>query len=305
MTAGGGSLAGIEQDCNATGTLSNGSSGSGTISGSFDSNGRGTAALTVGGSASHFTVYMVSSSKLLMVNSDAAFAVSGEADLQTVPVGGFMQTSLLGTGTMYLNGLSGSAGGKSQLGLGVADGVSSLALTTYIDAAGTWETPLPTLATCTYAVASNGRVALSGASCVSAPPIIYLTGLNAGFVLGTDAGVSVGPLSAQATGPFTNASVSGAFFLGTSEVVSQAMTTEVGIVTLNGTGGVSLVSDTTSTSSQSADVSSSDTIAANANGTFTTGSSGTTVVGLIFTGSEFAIVNSASSVYPSLSLCQH
>lgn len=303
MTAGGGSLSNIEEDCNNSGTVTNASSGTGTISGSFDSSGRGIASLTVGGNTSMFTVYMVSSSNLLMVNSDANLALSGAASLQNTPMGGFTQASLSGASTFYLKGLSGTGGGKVQIGIEAADGIGTLATTTFLNAAGFWERPFPTLATCTYTVASNGRASLSGAACASSPPIIYLTNLNAGLVLATDIGASDGPLTAQVAGPITDATLSGTFYIGTAEVVSQASEAEVGVVTLDGAGGISFVSDTTSTATQSANASSSDTYAADANGTFTTGSSGITIVGLIYTSHEFAMINSADSVNPTINLC--
>ena len=138
-----------------------------------------------------------------------------------------------------------------------ADGVSSVTTQLYRDVAGAWQTPIQHF-TCTYSVVAIGRVTLSGSNCGANPPIPYLNALNAGFVLGTDSAVELGSFEPQTTG-LTNASLAGTYFVGTSEVVSQGVQAEVGILTLTANGVVTSTIDTASTLSQTAGTASSDT----------------------------------------------
>ena len=184
-----------------------------------------------------------------------------------------------------------------------ADGISSVTTQLYRDIAGAWQTPNPNTFTCTYSVVSIGRVTLTGSGCGANPPISYLNSLNAAFVLGTDSAVELGSFEPQTTG-LTNASLAGTYFVGTSEVVSQAAQAEVGIVTLTSNGIVTITSDAASTLSQTADAASSDTLSLNSDGTFSTGSSGGTMVGIAISGSKFVIVNNPTLTFPTLQIGQ-
>lgn len=104
----------------------------------------------------------------------------------------------------------------------------------------------PETGSLSYAVEANGRVTTAGGSVesgVPGAPIFYLVDANKGFLVSTDASVSTGMFEPQTGGPFSNASLSGNYFLGT---VSPAKTTS-GVVSGVGasTGGtiVSLTID--------------------------------------------------------------
>ena len=89
------------------------------------------------------------------------------------------------------------------------DGLGNFTTNDNVNSAGVFATSSTTLS---YQVASNGRVTLAG---TSTPPILYLYAPNQGFLLGTDANVTFGILEPQTGGPFSDASFSGAYILGT------------------------------------------------------------------------------------------
>jgi hypothetical protein len=184
-----------------------------------------------------------------------------------------------------------------------ADGSSSVVTQLYRDVAGAWQTPDPDDFTCTYSVVSVGRVALTGSGCVPNPPIAYLNSLNSAFVLGTDPASELGAFEPQMAG-LTNASLAGTYYVGTSEVVNQAAQAEVGIVTLTSNGIITSTNDTASTLSQTAGAANSDTYFLNADGTFSTGSSGGITVGIAISGSKFVIVNNSTLTFPTLLIGQ-
>jgi hypothetical protein len=145
---------------------------------------------------------------------------------------------------------------------------------------------------CTYAVEPNGRVTLSSnsQSCGATPPLFYLTGLNTGFIVDASAGVDTGSLEPQSAGPFTNASLSGSFFGGTSEVAIQSAQAEVNLVAPNGGGSLSGATDITSISSQDTGLPFlAATYNVNADGTFSLSSSNGAVAGVIVSSTEFVM----------------
>ena len=294
-------LSNLDEECNDAGTASNPTGGTGTYT-TFDSNGRFTATVLVGTGTFQFTYYLVSNSQFLIVNADSAPTVSGFAQQQNMPAGGFNANSLNGNLVFYLNGLSGGgSGADASIDLASANGASSLKVASYENYLGVWQgTPPPIALTCNYTVGSNGRVTLrspsSSSSCGVNPPIIYLTAPNAGFMVDTAAGVDTGSLALQTDSPFTNASLSGTFNTGLAEVVSQDIgSISVGNLTLNGSGHVSGTIDLTSTSNQISDNPITDTYAVNSNGTFSFGSTGATIVGLVISNSHFEMFEPSST----------
>jgi len=294
----------LSQDCNDNGTASNTTTTTsvGTYT-AADTNGRGTALLSLAGNASDLTFYWVSKTELLIINSDPSPTFGGEWRQVEVPLGspGFNQASFNGSVASYASGsgLSG-AGGDVSIATATANGVNSVATTLYRDGGGIWQT---TNTTCSYSVVLIGRVTLSGGSCGANPPIPYLNSLNTAFVLGTDSTVELGSFEPQ-TSALTNASLAGTYFAGTSEVVSQAAQSEVGIVTLTSNGVITSVSDAASTLAQTLGAASSDTYTLNPDGTFSTGSSGGTTVGIAISGSKFVIVNNPTLTFPTLQIGQ-
>jgi hypothetical protein len=300
-----------ETDCNDNGTVSNITNSlipTGTVVNTYtaaDTNGRGTGILLVNGSLLDLTFYWVSTTQLFIINSDASPTFSGDLEQEQVPTGsqGFSNASLNTTVASYSSGvgLSG-AGGDVTLATDKADGVTYITNEVFRDVAGVWQTPNPATSTCPYSVVSIGLVTL-GSACGADAPISYLYSLNHAFVLGTDPAVELGSLEPQTVG-LTNGSVAGTYFMGTTEVVSQAAQTDVGVLTLAPNGTLTGTLDSTSTLSQTPDASPFDTFFLNANGTFSTGSSGGTVVGIAISNSKLVMVNTPTSTVPTLVVMQ-
>jgi hypothetical protein len=300
-------ISNVQEDCNDHATITSPTGGAGTYT-TFDPQGRGTATIQVGTTITNYVYYSVSASEFLLVNSDPIVALSGEADLQSLPSGvGFSAGSLTGNLAFYLSGLSGAgSGATSSVNLATADGVSSLTITSYADHLGLFlGTPPPVSLTCTYIVVGNGRVTLSGSGsgsgCGANPPVIYLSAPNTGYLVDTYVGVDTGVLQPQSSGPFSAASASGTFAAGVPEVVSQNIgSLSVGLITLDGAGHVGGIADYTSGFSQESDQTITDTYAVNSNGTFTAGSSGSSVVGIILNPSQFVQIQQVTEPYPIL-----
>ena len=301
----------LEQDCNDNGTVSNTTNTLSTTNTTVntytiaDTNGRGTGILLVAGNLSDLTFYWVSSTQLFIINSDPGPTFSGDWQQENVPLGsaGFNQASFNTTVASYSSGLGLSgAGGDVSIATETADGISSVTTQLYRDGAGTWQTPNPDTSTCSYSVVKIGRLTL-GSACGANSPISYLNSLNFAFVLGTDSAIELGSFEPQTTG-LNSASWAGTYFVGTSEIVNQAVQAEVGILTLASNGTVTSTSDSTSTLSQSAGAASSDTYSLNSDGTFSAASSGGTTVGIAISGTKFVIVNNSTLTFPTLQIGQ-
>jgi hypothetical protein len=299
----------LQQDCNDNGTVTNTINISTTTNtqvntySAADTNGRGTGILSVGQGTSTFTFYWVSQTQLLVVNSDPSPTFSGVWQQEIVPEGsrGFQQKSFDGNVAYYSSGLAQSqAAGDVLLATETADGASSVTSQLYLDAAGAWQ---DTSTTCTYTVVSIGRVTLTGSNCGATPAVPYLNALNSAFVLGTDPTVELGAFE-PVTASLANNSLAGTYYIGTSEIVSQQAQAEVGILTLTGNGILTTTTDIASTLTQTAGVSGSDTLSLNADGTFSTGSSGGTTVGIAISGNKFVIVSTPTLTYPTLQIGQ-
>jgi hypothetical protein len=299
----------LQQDCNDNGTVTNTTNTSVTNNtqlntySAADTNGRGTGILSVGQGTSTLTFYWVSTTQLFIVNADPGIAYSGDWQQSTAPLGGsgFNQASFRGNVAFYANGLGLSgAAGDVAIATETADGISSETTQLYRDVAGAFQT---TSTTCTYSVVAIGRVTLTGNNCASSPPIFYLYNLDSAFQISTDSSIELGTFESQTTGLTTN-SLAGTYYMGTSEVVSQAAQAELGLLTLTGNGIVTTTTDTASTSTQSAGVAGSDTITLHADGTFSTGSSGGTTVGIAIAGNKLVIVSNPTLTFPTLQIGQ-
>jgi hypothetical protein len=302
----------LEQDCNDNGVVSNTTNFLTTTNTTVntyttaDTNGRSTGIILVAGSFSDLTFYWVSGTQLFIINSDPSPTFSGDWQQEEVPLGssGFNQASFKSNVASYSSGIGlAGVGGDVSIATETADGISSVTTQLYRDEAGTWQTPNPSTSTCTYSIVQIGRVTLGGGNCGANPPIPYMNSLNSAFVVGTDAAIELGSFEPQATG-LTNASLAGTYFVGTSEIVSQAAQAEVGILTLTSTGVVTSISDAASTLSQTAGTASSDTYSLNSDGTFSTGSSGGTTVGIAISGNKLVIVNNPTLTFPTLLIGQ-
>jgi len=296
MSASGGAFANLVEDENDGGTVTNITGLTGTYS-SFDTNGRATTTFSSGGTqVSTGTIYVVSPSELLYLQSSTPVVI-GEMTQRTVPAGGFSNGSLNGTVVYYKSGLASSgSGGQAELGVASVNGTGSFTGTDYDDQDGTWSTPNPSTLTCTYSVASNGRTTFTGGGCGGG--VLYLTDANTGFLLGGGSGVQIGQVEPQVvpSGGFTDASIAGTFYMGDGEVVHQAVNTGVGVVTLNSSGGLSGAADYTATSGQTADQALTGMITVNSDGTFST--IGGAINAIFISSTKFVAVDYSSNTYP-------
>jgi hypothetical protein len=307
VTAGGSTFSNLEEDCNDASYMFNLLGGTGTFT-AFDANGRGSAILLIGVTNFQYTLYMVSSSRCLVVSADPNPALSGEMQQQSLPAngGGFTQSTLDGNVVFHLSGLSGAGSGSAvSVETAAADGVSSLDISVYEDRLGIWQGgDSPLILNCTYSVAPNGRVTLSGLpnGCAGSSPILHLTGTNAGFLLDVALGVDTGTLEPQSAGPFSLTSLSGSFATGTSDVVGQGAQMAVGVTTLDGQGGITTTYSIVSTSNATPNATTSDTYAINPDGTLSTGSSNGQTIGVVTSTSKFVMLDPEciAASWPSL-----
>jgi hypothetical protein len=291
-----GQFTNVEEDINDGGQVSNVPTGvlTGAAS-SFDTYGRATTTFSKGGgTVSTGTVYMVSASKLLYLQSSSPVVV-GEIQQQTPPTGSFSNSSFTGNSVAYLSGLNGGGtGGSADFMLINANGTGSLSGTDYYDGGGTWKTPQTF--TCTYSVATNGRMTLP--SCGTGAPIFYLFGANQAYALTQDTDVGVGQVEPQTGAPFSTASFLGSFYMGTLEVVNQAVDTGVTVLTVSN-GNATMTSDYTTIYGQRPDQAEIGMTTVNSNGTFSTSPSGT-INAVLISSTKFVVVDYDTSTYPTL-----
>jgi hypothetical protein len=206
--------------------------------------------------------------------------------------GTFTNASLNGISAFHMSGISGSGQGDAVLGLFTgSNGTATVDM--YEDEGGTINSHS---ASCSYSVASNGRVTLSGVGCGGDPPILYLTAAKSGLMQNVG-GVSNGAFEAQSAGPF---SPSGTFFMGTNQVPVQVTEPSVGSVTLNA-GTVSGTSDVTSTTFQGPNNTFTDSYTVSAAGWVTIGGD-TTPTLLVISGNKMVKIDPSKStdLYPML-----
>jgi hypothetical protein len=269
----------------------------GTYTGA-DTNGRCTAATTWSGVNPGSSVfYMVSSSHLLMLSTDNNTNPIGvgEAKLQS---GAFSKSSLNAASAFYTTGLSGSGKGDAILGILTPNGEGSLTLVGEEDNGGTMGAWGSLTESCTYSVATNGRVAISGASCET-PPVFYLTAANTAFVLGGAENPLIGQIEPQVGNPFSSDSLSGTFCVGDlaifSHGVASAEQAGVAVMTVD-SSGFSLISDYTSTYSQDSDkIATGPLGTVNSNGTI---SQGGVITGIIISSTQSVMIDNVSDTYP-------
>ena len=299
----------LEQDCNDNGTITNTNetfTNIGTTANTYstaDANGRGTGILLISGNFFDFTFYWISSTQLIVINSDSSPVVTEDWIQDVVPSGssGYNQGSLNGNLVAYATSLALSGGGGDvSIATESADGSSSFTGQIYRDIAGTLQN---TSLSCGYSVVAIGRVTLNGSGCGATPPIPYLNGANSAFYVGTDATVELGAIDPQATN-ISASLVSGTYFIGTSEIPNQAAEAEVGVVTLGADGSMTFTTDSVSTVGQSVGTAGVDTYSLNADGSFSRGSSGSSTVGIAVSGSKIVLIGNPSLTFPILLIGQ-
>ena len=275
-------------DFNSTGTLTSdipftpatpfaccSANGRGTI-------GTGTLQDNGGAWVPQLTMYMIDSNDAFLVGTvlynpdnncceatDALSLAGGEAFAAPGP---FSNASLNGAMVFRSGGIN-----TVDIGMENADGSGNLTGTDSLNSSGTFTT---TNTAFTYSVGSNGRVTLTGGA---TPPVLYLYGTNQGLLLGTGSNVTVGAFEPQAGGPFSQASLSGAYMLGSEtpasnlQLVCECLTFESGALTADGNGNASGTTDQVGPSGLADNQSLNFTYSIAANGTGNAGS-GTTAI---------------------------
>jgi hypothetical protein len=303
MTASGTSFSNGEMDVNDGGASSNGTGVAATFT-SGDSDGRFTYTYTAPAGLSGISTvgYKVSGAQMLLIAGASASPSVGQMQLQTPPAGGFGAGSVNGNMVVFWTGLNGGgSGGSAQIGLVTGAGNGSMNVTTYEDDAGTWNTPDPGTATCSYSIDSSGRMTFTSGGCEGAG---YLTAANTAFLLTPGATAGLGQVIPQVVpaGGFSSTSFSGVYYFGDTEVVGygEASNGQLGVTVLTiSDGSATLLQDFTSlTNGQEADQSqSAGTISVNSNGTFEAGGHGN-INAIMISTTEFVAIDNSSSTYP-------
>ena len=218
------------------------------VSGSYSvmPDGRGTMALSIGG-GSNFVLYMVSTSKFLVISTDMLSAAhplqSGQFIEQTL--NSFDNLSLGAAAVVYASAYdSANSASVATVGSITPDGAGNATVVLDTNDAGTF-TPMQT-SIITYAVGANGRVTFTSGFGMH-PPVLYLVGPNQGFLVGSDLEGTSGFFDPQTGGPFANASLSGAYAYGTEGTQVGGRLTAVGSITFDGTNTQSTEDDSTPT----------------------------------------------------------
>lgn len=195
-------------------------------------NGHGTIGITAIGVTNHFAMYIINSSDAFFVSTDNLSVdpiFSGEAVGSALT---FAPSSLNGSAVLHMTGNGSSP--DVLLALAVADGLGNLSSFKVVqNNAGTVTSQ--TITTGTYSVAPNGRVTFTGVG--PNPPVLYLSGQNSGFAVGTGPLSEIGTLEPQAAGPFSSASFSGAYLFATETPGRPLVQLETGAATAQGSAG--------------------------------------------------------------------
>lgn len=229
-------------DVDGGGALTTNASSTGSFT-CCSANGRGALQISTFNPAPNLPInsiffYMINSSDAFLVVFSDVWAAGGEAI--GIPSGtNFSQASLSGASVLRETAQSASGPGV-DIATVSTDGKAAMNINDNLNNAGTFTTSSTAL---NYRVASNARVTFTGGS---SPPVIYLYGPNQGFLVGTDPDVTFGILEPQAAGPFSNASFSGAYTLGTENPSASTVTMESGVLTADGKGSASGTSDQSS-----------------------------------------------------------
>jgi len=194
--------------------------------GSVDGDGRGSAILVIPGVGTVTTAfYVVSNTELLFIgggipdNGSTVYhgavvyhgVFAGPALRQTG--GPYTNASLSGSSVFQLTGTNASDGEELIAGEFVADGKGNLTGVTDENINGS--VSLNTVITGSYTIGANGRGTLTPQG-GGEPFVLYMVSPGQAFLLHPPPGdPQIGLLQPQATGPFTNTSISGTFLGGT------------------------------------------------------------------------------------------
>ena len=258
---GSGNISAGSLDTNATPLLLSNQSFTGSY-GSVDGDGRGSAILVIPGVGNVTTAfYVVSNTELLFIgagipdnggtvhNGSVAYSgfFAGPALRQTG--GPYTNASLSGSSVFQLTGMNASGTSTEELIAGefVADGKGNL--TGVMDENINGSVSLNTVITGSYTIGANGRGTLTPQG-GGEPFVLYMVSPGQAFLLDPPPGdPQIGLLQPQASGPFSNTSISGTFLGGTlliAEVfdsLSAGTVTAAGEFTFDGAGNGSGTGD--------------------------------------------------------------
>lgn len=209
FTAASGAISSGLLDANDNGTSAANQAFTGTL-GAVDASGRGTAAITVGGTTSTLAFYTVSANMALLfgTNPTSAPAEFGEVDRQSG--GPFSAASLSGNMVLVTQSATGVPSPHASIGIITADGVSAISGVLDTNDGGNIQLS-QSFTGLTYAVtsAANGRFTLSGSGVHTQAG--YLISPDNAFMVDIGGGPSNARLYAQSAGPFLESSLSGLF----------------------------------------------------------------------------------------------
>lgn len=200
-------------------------------------NGRGTSALTVGTSVINQAFYVISANELLMVGTDplsAANAIYGGSVLKQA-AGAFSNASLNGASVLAVEGFTSSGaslGVTIQMGVITATGAGTFTISADENKGGVLS---PITASGTYSVAANGRTSITD---ITHAWVIYLVGVNQGFVVDAKPSATGGTLEAQSIGAFSSTSLLGNFIFGDGTPVVNSSTLQSGVASANGISSI-------------------------------------------------------------------
>lgn len=197
---------------------------------------RSTVTLNLGAQTLNLAVYVVS--------SQLGFAVDIDSGGSSPQLAGFINVQ--NSAGTYSNGFLNAPVVWSTWGELAGQSDTSLALASGFDSgAGTFSLQLDsvsggvadlnqTIGGATYSIASNGRTTMSYTSGGQHRDfVLYLDGMNDGYILQNSGNVAFGFFEAQSSGPFDNSSINGTFAGGTWFSPVSASPNNVAAITLN------------------------------------------------------------------------
>jgi large repetitive protein len=198
------------------------------------SNGRGTLTFTpTGASAVNAYIYVVSSTEVLIISSDARTVNNPFAGVAFKQTGApYSNSSLTGKSVLYSSKVSNNGGTpNSSLTLGIVNTTGASATFTfagYNNGGGNISTPTSNSASGTFSVASNGRVTITVSGGGNQTPEFLLYGPGGAFALFSGNGAEDGFLEAQTATSVTN----GNYVTGTFDPQTAGVSDNVGVVAL-------------------------------------------------------------------------
>jgi hypothetical protein len=196
-------------------------------------NGRGTANIKTAQGTTGYSFYIVNSTQLLVVETDAFTTrgfplVSGTILQQTTSA--FQSGNLTANGVFEVTAINGPTA-ESQVGLFAGNGGGGFSLTSDQNSGGTLTSPAGTGGyVVTGGTPGNGRVTFpSGSGFQNSMPVLYLVTTNQAFIIGTDTAVSFGFMTPQSVIQYSSTSLSGTYAGGSLPPVDTSVWNVVSI----------------------------------------------------------------------------